>query len=153
MKLMQITVHFEFADAITAILDRQGISHYVRYPMISGKDREGKHYGTQVFPGNITVIQAQTPDSAIDALFCGLKAFRDEKRAHRHLEAFVLPIERRLNDDVPLERPPTTEESPEESPDVAPPPEIDASSVSPPTSDEPPPTPDEDSPGNASFAE
>lgn len=150
MKLMQITVHFEYADAITAILDHQGISHYVRYPMIAGKDREGKHYGTQVFPGNITVIQAQTPDSAIDALFRELKAFRDEKRAHRHLEAFVLPIERRLNDDVSLERSPTTEDSPVVAP---PPPEIAPSPAPPPTSEEAAPTPDEDSPGNASFAE
>ena len=99
MKLLHITVHFEFADAITEILDRHGITNYARYPMIEGKDSEGKHYGSQVFPGNVTVIQAQVTEEEIDDLLRDLKTFKEEKHAHHHLEALVLPVERRLGDE------------------------------------------------------
>jgi len=96
MKLLQLSFHFEYAEIIEPILDRHGIGDYTRYPMIDGKDRDGKHFGTQVFPGNVTVIQAQVPDEKVDALFEDLEAFREEKDAHRHLQALVLQVERRL---------------------------------------------------------
>ena len=98
MKLLHVSFHFEYAEIIEQILDRHGVDDYARYSMIEGKDRDGKHFGTQVFPGNVTVIQAQVPDSSerVDALFQELQAFREERDAHRHLQAFLLPVERRL---------------------------------------------------------
>ena len=96
MKLLHLTFHFEYADIVTALLDRHEIGDYVRYSTVEGKDCDGKHFGTQVFPGNVTVIQAQVPDDKIDALFGDLETFREEKDAHRHLQALILPIERRL---------------------------------------------------------
>ncbi|MFO7932069.1 MAG: hypothetical protein R6U97_11760 [Desulfosalsimonas sp.] len=96
MKFMHITFHFEYADKIEQILDRHEIENFVRYPMLEGKDAEGKHYGTQVFPGSTTVVQAQVPEDRLDALMGDLKTFREEKTSQKHLEAVVLPIERRL---------------------------------------------------------
>jgi hypothetical protein len=96
MKLLHLSFHYEYADAIEAILDRHELANYARYAMIDGKDRDGKHFGTQVFPGNVTVVQAQVPEEKIDALLEDLQAFRNEKDAHRHLEALILPVERRL---------------------------------------------------------
>ncbi|MFO7905668.1 MAG: hypothetical protein R6U98_23625 [Pirellulaceae bacterium] len=96
MKFLHIMVHFEFADDITRILDQHGVTTYARYPMIEGRDSTGKHYGTQVFPGNVAVIQAQVPDPKIGELMDRLQSFREEKRAHESLEALVLPVERRL---------------------------------------------------------
>ncbi len=96
MKLVHITFHFEYADAIERIVDRHGVEDFVRYPMVDSKDVEGKHYGTQVFPGNAAVIQAQVPDEKVEPLLEDLGRFREEKRAHRHLQALVLPIESRL---------------------------------------------------------
>ncbi|MDY6822902.1 MAG: hypothetical protein SWH68_03770 [Thermodesulfobacteriota bacterium] len=96
MKLMQISFHFEFTDRIEAILDSNDIQHYVRYSMIQGKDSDGKHFGNQIYPGSITVIQAQVPPEKIDDLFDDLRAFKIAKNAHQHLEALVLPIEQRL---------------------------------------------------------
>ncbi|MCK4342720.1 MAG: hypothetical protein KAY37_13465 [Phycisphaerae bacterium] len=96
MKLLHLSFHFEYAEIIEQILDRHEVSEYARYSMVEGKDRDGKHFGTQVFPGNVTVIQAQMPENKIDALFDDLQAFREEKDAHRHLQALILPIERRL---------------------------------------------------------
>lgn len=96
MKLVAVTFHFEYTDAVEAILDRHGIADYVRFPMIEGKDAEGKHFGSQVFPGNSSVVHAQVPEDALDAFLDALARFRDAKPAHRHLQAVVLPIERRI---------------------------------------------------------
>jgi hypothetical protein len=96
MKLLHITVHFEFAEIIEGILDRHGVETYARHSMVEGKDREGKLKGTQVFPGNLTVFDARVPDEKLNALFDGLRAFREEKTAHEHIQALVLPIERQL---------------------------------------------------------
>ena len=96
MKLLHLSFHFEYADAIEPILDRHKIADYVRYSVIESKDCDGKHFGTQVFPGNATVIQARVPDEKIDALFDDLRSFREEKEAHHHLQAVVLPVDQCL---------------------------------------------------------
>jgi hypothetical protein len=97
MKFMHITFHFEYADEIEEILDRNQIENFVRYTMCEGRDRDGKHYGSQVYPGSTTVVQAQVADEKIEQIFGDLKDFRDKKTAHRHLEAVVLPIEKLLD--------------------------------------------------------
>jgi hypothetical protein len=64
--------------------------------MIEGRDRDGKHYGSQVYPGSVVVVQAQVPAVRVDALLDDLRRFRDAKPAHAHLCALVLPVERCL---------------------------------------------------------
>lgn len=96
MKLVQISVHFEYTDYIERFLDRCAAVDYVRYPMQEGKDMDGKHFGSQVFPGSFTVYQVQLEEEQIDELFDDLEAFRQSKPAHRHLQAVVLPVERSL---------------------------------------------------------
>jgi hypothetical protein len=44
----------------------------------------------------VTVVQAQVDSSQLEPLLRDLAAFRDERPAHAHLEALVLPVERRL---------------------------------------------------------
>lgn len=96
MKFLHLTVRFEYADAVGRILDRHPVDHYVRIRRTEGRDRDGKHFGTQVFPGSVSVLQAQVPEDVLDELLEDLRAFRDESEAHAHLEAVVLPVERRL---------------------------------------------------------
>ncbi len=96
MKLLQISVHFEYSGAIEAILDRRGVTHYLRFGMIEGKDGEGKHFGSQVYPGSMTLYQAQVPEEQLEAVLEELKTFRERKPAHEHLRALVMPIERQL---------------------------------------------------------
>ena len=96
MKLVQVSFHFEYTAMIEALLDRHGVAEYIRHPMVEGRDCEGKHFGTQVFPGNVTVIQAQVEESGVVELLEDLARFRDAKPAHRHLQALVIAVERRL---------------------------------------------------------
>ena len=96
VKLVQIHVHFEYTEAIDAILEAGGVAQFVRYRLMDGKDTEGRHYGSQVFPGNVTVFQAIVAEAAVDALMTELERFRVAKRAHEHLQALVMPIERQI---------------------------------------------------------
>jgi len=96
MKLIHITFHFEFTEAIEEILNEQEIQNYVRFGMMQGRDRDGRLMGNQAFPGSITVIQAQVPDEQTGSVLEALSRFRQAKEAHQHLEALVLPVEDRL---------------------------------------------------------
>lgn len=95
-KLVHISFPFEYAGMIERLLDKHPITHYVRYPLVDAKDEEGKHFGTQVFPGNAAVVVAQVDEDDVDALFDALRGFREEKPAHAQLQAIVIPIERTL---------------------------------------------------------
>lgn len=99
MKFVQITVHFEYSDDIDRFLDRHEVVDYVRYNMTDGKDQEGKHFGSQVFPGSFSVYQAQVRDDEVEGLFSDMEEFRTSKPAHRHLQAVVVSIERSLRGD------------------------------------------------------
>ncbi len=96
IKLVHITFPFEYAGPIERLLDRHAIDEYVRYPMVDGKDKLGKHFGTQVFPGNAAVVVAQVNEEGLEALLAELREFRDAKPAHATLQAVVIPVERRL---------------------------------------------------------
>ena len=96
MKFLHLTFHFEYQERIEAILDRHGVTDFVRYPMIEGRDCDGKHFGTQVFPGNTSVVQALVEEDTVDGLLDDVRAFRDEKQTHQHLQAAVLPVEHML---------------------------------------------------------
>lgn len=96
MKLLHITFHFEYAESIEEILDRYGVCDFVRYSAVDGADRDGKHFGSQVYPGSVTVVQAQVAEKDLGEVLADLRAFRDLRKAHAHLEALVLPIEQRL---------------------------------------------------------
>lgn len=96
MKFVQISVYFEYSDVIEAMLDRHQVTDYIRHNMVDGKDPEGKHFGSQVFPGSFTVYHAQVEAENLNRLFEELETFRLARPAHHHLQAIALPIERSL---------------------------------------------------------
>lgn len=97
MKLVQITYHFEFSDELEAILDEMDIVNFARHPMIESKDRDGKHYGSKVYPGSGSVIQALVPDDSVNPLLEALQDFKEAEESHRHLTAVVLAVEKQLH--------------------------------------------------------
>ncbi len=96
MKLVHITFRFEYVDHVERILDDSGVEDYVRYPMVEGKDQDGKHFGSQVFPGSVTVCQALVKEDLVQGLMQRLEEFRMRKSSHRHLRAAVMPVEQVL---------------------------------------------------------
>lgn len=96
MKLVHITFQFQYAEAIEAILARCHVTDMVRYPRVVGRDRDGRHEGSQAFPGHMAAIHAHVPQERLEDLWALLREFRDAKRAHAHLQAVVLPVERLL---------------------------------------------------------
>jgi len=93
LKLIQIHYHFEFADMIEDLLDAREVANFVRYAMVEGKDSDGKHFGTKVFPGRSSVVQALVADEEVDGLLEALEDFKQSEDSHRHLIAVVLPVE------------------------------------------------------------
>jgi len=93
LKLIQIHYHFEFSDIIEELLNAREVADFVRYSMVEGKDRNGKHFGTKVFPGISSVVQALVADEEVDGLLQALKDFKQSEDSHRHLTAVVLPVE------------------------------------------------------------
>jgi len=96
MKQVQISAQSEYADLIRNIFEHQSIDYYVLIPRTEGRNRDGRHEGTQVFPGTLMLAFVRVADDQVDSLLEKLAAFRDEKTAHRHLEAIVLPIDKQL---------------------------------------------------------
>jgi multidrug efflux pump len=96
MKLLHITVHAEYTEAIDALLDGHRVADYVVHPFVHGRDRDGKHQGSQVFPGHLTLVLATVRDEQVDPLLDALDRFRRQKPAHAHLQAAVLAVERAL---------------------------------------------------------
>lgn len=93
MKLLHVTVQFQYAEMIEAILDRHEVESYVRYPTVYGRDCDGKHQGSKVFPGNFSVLQALVPDDRLEAVLDQLRSFRGEREAHNHLRAVAVAVE------------------------------------------------------------
>lgn len=100
MKLLHLSVQVQYTDLVEAILGGEGLRMWARYRRIGGRDADGRHEGSQAFPGSLTVIQAQLPDERVEAVLDALQEFRREKSSHRHLEALVLPVEQRIGADV-----------------------------------------------------
>ena len=96
LKLLHVTFQVQYTEHVEAILERCGLDRWARFRRIAGRDVDGRHEGSQAFPGHVTAIQAQVPEEGVDGVLEALEEFRLEKRVHRHLEALVLPVERRI---------------------------------------------------------
>lgn len=90
--LLHLCVQDQYSPAIEAILDRHRLQHWVRYDAIAGRDSDGKHQGSQVFPGSLSVVQATLAGADAPALLADLQGFRQAKAAHAHLHAILLPV-------------------------------------------------------------
>lgn len=93
MKLVIVSVHFEYTEALAELIDRHQACHYFVYPRVDGRDSEGFHEGSQVHPGNLAAFHIRMGDDTVQTLLDDLNGFRLEKKAHHHLEAMVLNVE------------------------------------------------------------
>jgi hypothetical protein len=93
MKMVHLTVHFEYAERIQALLDERGVQDYALHDLAKGRDCDGKHQGSQVFPGNLACFLVLVDEDALQGVLDALRDFKERKEAHRHLRAAVLPVE------------------------------------------------------------
>lgn len=99
MKMVHLSFHFQFVEEVERILDENEVEHYSRIAGVEGKDSSGKHEGSQVYPGNITMIFAQVQDDKLQGVLDSLTQFRDAWESHKHLQAAVLGVEQTLSQD------------------------------------------------------
>lgn len=96
MKLLHITFQSQYIASLESLLLDHGLTAWARHSRAAGRDVEGLHDQSQAFPGSVAVIQVQVPDELLDEVLDDIEEFRLAKGTHRHLEAVVLPVERRL---------------------------------------------------------
>jgi hypothetical protein len=96
MKLVHITFQEQYTEAVEGILGHLEVASWVRHRRVDGRDLDGRHEGSQAFPGAVTVIEVRMRDEVVGELLERLEAYRTAKRVHRHLEALVLPVERMI---------------------------------------------------------
>ncbi len=100
MKMVHLTFPFQFVEEIERILDENKVENYSRIARIEGKDSSGKHEGSQIYPGNVTMIFAQVSDQSLQEVLDDLSEFRKSRKSHEHLQAAVLGIEQTLTQGV-----------------------------------------------------
>ena len=93
MKLLHLSFPFQHTEAVETILCRRPLENDVVYPRVAGRNEEGRHDGSQAFPGNLTVIQLQVMEEDLEDLLADLRAFRKTKKKHRLLQALLIPVE------------------------------------------------------------
>jgi hypothetical protein len=103
MKLVHIVVQVQYTEAVEAILVAREVAAWTRNLRVAGRDRDGRHEGSQAFPGQLAAFVARLDDGRVDGLLESLREFRDARTTHGHLEAYVLPVEHAL---LPDEDPP-----------------------------------------------
>jgi hypothetical protein len=94
MKLLRVTVRFEYAGPVESIFVEAGVEDFVWWPRLRGSDQQGRHYGNQVFPGHLSLIEALVSEQLLDTILERLEQFRCQRPSHQHLRAAVLPVER-----------------------------------------------------------
>ncbi len=96
MKLVMITCRFEYNVSVERILREHGVQDYIRVPMAEGGDKDGRHDGSKVHPGQMAVVWVQLADDALGSLLEDLRAFKEAKAAHEHLTALALTVSERI---------------------------------------------------------
>lgn len=96
MQLVQITFHFEFWGKIEAILDQEGINQFVRFPTVQGKDDEGKHMAARCTPAPCPWCRSRSRTKISTVSSRPSKNFREERKAHSHLNVVTLFVGQRL---------------------------------------------------------
>lgn len=93
MKLVLVSVQFQYADRIASILEGLEIQDYVRHSRVDGRDSDGRHDGSQVFPGHVTAFQILVDDEGVKELLEALREFREGRSTQQHLRAAVVALE------------------------------------------------------------
>lgn len=96
LELVICSVQAQYVDDVDDIFAAHDSCDYVRHPRAEGRDQDGRHRGSKVFPGNMASFVAYVPAHRLDALLEALRAFRDAREAHAHLRAAVLSADRVL---------------------------------------------------------
>lgn len=96
MKLVMISCRFEYNGPVERILAKHEVQDFIRAPSVEGSDSDGKHMASKIHPGHMAQVWAQLEDEAVDALLEDLQAFKESKKAHGHLTALVLSVDKSL---------------------------------------------------------
>ena len=79
MKMVMISYNSAINSEIMEVLDKCGIANYTKWAQVHGKGKtSGPHLGSEVWPGENSVIFAAVEDKDIEGLLKGIKNLRTQ---------------------------------------------------------------------------
>ena len=93
MKMVMISYNSSISTEVMEMLDQCGLKNFTKWERVQGKGTtSGPHYGSEVWPGENSVILCATNDSGAKKLIECVKCER-KKLGSLGIKAFVWPIE------------------------------------------------------------
>ena len=80
-----------------ALLEEAGVSGYTKFSGASGRGETGRHEGTQVWPGQNTLILSAVPESLVPEVVQRLKGLHNSRPGHKlALKVFAFGVQELL---------------------------------------------------------
>lgn len=92
LKMLMIVYNSAINSEVMEILEKSGIEGYTRWTEVQGKgENSGSHFGTEVWPGENSVIFCSTENEKTLDLLNQIKSLR-AKLGKEGIKAFAWPI-------------------------------------------------------------
>lgn len=89
MRMLMIVYNSAINSEVMEILEKSGVENYTKWTQVQGKGKtSGTHLGTEIWPGENSVIFTATEDYRIEKLLSALRALR-AKLGKEGIKAFV----------------------------------------------------------------
>ena len=77
MQMLMISFNRAISSEVMEILEKSGITGYTRWNQVQGKGKtSGSHFGTEVWPGENSVIFASAEDNQAETILLEVKDLR-----------------------------------------------------------------------------
>ena len=93
VKMVMISYNSAINSEVMELLEKCGIRNYTKWTQVQGKgETSGSHFGSEIWPGENSVLAIAIEDNEKNKLIEGLKNLR-QKLGKEGIKAFVLPVE------------------------------------------------------------
>lgn len=93
MKMVMISYNSAIESEVTEVLEKSGIENYTKWIRVQGRgNASGPHFGSEVWPGENSVIFSATEDEKLENLLRYIKELRTRLRKEG-IKAFVWGLE------------------------------------------------------------
>ncbi len=93
MKMVMVSYNSAIDSEVMEALEKCGIENYTKWIRVQGKGKtSGPHFGSEVWPGENSVIFSAIEDGKIEDLLKNIKDLRT-KLGKEGIKAFIWPLE------------------------------------------------------------
>ena len=93
MKMVMISYNSAINSEVMEVLERRAVGSYTKWIQVQGKgETSGSHFGSEVWPGENSVLMIAIDDNEKDKLIEGIKELR-QRLGKEGIKAFVWSLE------------------------------------------------------------